>query len=61
MSKKFNSKEDKDFLRSELEKSEDIVPIDFSIVENVTSGGLLEVDDPDTLVHIQYLAHLNLY
>lgn len=50
MSKKFNSKEVKDFIKSDNEKSEEIIPVDFSVVEKYEKSELLAIEDPDTLI-----------
>lgn len=51
MSKKFNSKDMKDFLNSENENSDnEILPVDFSVIEKYEQSDLLAIEDPDTLV-----------
>ena len=51
--KNFNSSEDKEFLRRELEKDkneEEILPIDFSVVEKLDDPDLDVTNVPDTLI-----------
>lgn len=51
--KNFNSSEDKEFLRRELEKNkneEEILPIDFSVVEKLDDPDLDVANVPDTLI-----------
>lgn len=58
--KRFNTKDMKDFINSENEKNsasgnnnnnnEDILPVNFSVIENYDQSDLLSIEDPDTLV-----------
>jgi hypothetical protein len=46
----FNSPEDKEYLKTQMEQEGEIIPIDFSIVEKSTVTDMSGLQDPDTLI-----------
>ena len=46
----FNSSKDKEFLQNQLKLEEEIIPIDFDIVEKATHTNLAGMNSPDTLM-----------